>query len=290
MGADAVSQELAFARKAWQELEDLTTRPRQRQRAVQSWRFKYYAFKRRLEREVEQDTALAQVSAVQSQFEAVFDGAGELDTAPVVAQAQARLSQAVQDLTALLSENVVTEDSAREVALVARDVLGALQAREQEVAQVQARKSELEDAYRDALAQYQLEQERVSKSQDAELEYDDRLDELVSDRVQELVKASADRLASAGYRTLGLTLRLDGVAIVDENALYAFVEQAWRDPLWWREVQEALDELSVDPRDYDSEDDLYKALLSAIRSRGGEVEDELASIDEAVAELIVDNI
>lgn len=284
MGADAVTQELAYARRAWQELEELTTRPRQRQRAVQSWRFRYYAFKRKLTQELEQDTARAQVNAVQSQFDAIFDGAGELDTVPVVAQAQGRLSQAVQGLGALLSEGVVTEDNAREVALVARDVLGALQAREQEVAQVQARKSELEDAYSDALAQYQLEQDRVSKEQDAELEYDDRLDELVSDRVQEIVKASADRLVSAGYGTLGLTLRLDGVALVDENGLYKFVEQAWRDSLWWREVQEALDELGVDPRDYDSEDDLYKELLSAIRSKGGEVEDELVGIDEQAAE------
>lgn len=290
MGADAVSQELAYARRAWQELEDLTTRPRQRQRAVQSWRFRYYAFKRKLEREVEQDTARAQeaqarTAAVQTQVEGYLDGTRSLRARRDVEQAQAQLEDALGALHSAVSEGLIAEDSAQEVEQVAQQAQTQLDDRAQEIATRRERGRELDAAYHDAMAQYKAEQEKAQKGLDAQTEYDNKLESQVADRMTEIAGGVAKRLDSMGYGQLGLEVYSDEVD-VDENVLTSFLESAWVDPVWWRDVQAAVDDLGVDPRDYDSQEELVRDLLRALGARASELESELARAKDTLTKRV----
>lgn len=290
MGADAVTQELAYARKAWQELERLTTRPRQRQRAVQSWRFRYYAFKRRLKREVEQDTARdqeaqARVVAVQAQLESYLDGTRALRMPRDVEQAQAQLEDALGALRSAVSERLIAEDSAQVVEQVAQRAQAQLEDRAQEIADHRARGRELDRAYQDAMAQYKAEQEKVQRGLDAQAEYDTALESRVADGMVEVAGGVAKQLDSMGYDQLGLDVYTDEVD-TDENILYSFVESAWVDPTWWRDAQAAVDDLGIDPRDYDGSEELYRDLLRALRARASELESELARAKDKLTEKV----
>lgn len=290
MGADAVSQELAFARKAWQELEALTTRPRQRQRAVQSWRFKYYAFKRRLEREVEQDVARAQeaqarTATVQTQLKSILAGTRSLRAPRDVEQAQAQLEDALGALHGAVSEGMITEDSAAEVEQVAQQAQARLEERAQEIADRRARGRELDAAYHDAMARYKAEQAQAQKGLDAQAEYDTALESRVADGMVEVAGGVAKQLDSMGYDQLGLDVYTDEVD-TDENILYSFVESAWVDPTWWRDAQAAVDDLGIDPRDYDGSEELYRDLLRALRARASELESELARAKDKLTEKV----
>lgn len=290
MGAEAVSQELAYARKAWQELEELTTRPRQRQRAVQSWRFKYYAFKRKVEHEAEQDAARSQeaqarTATVQAQLEGYLDGTRSLRAPRDVEQAQAQLEDALGSLRSAVSEGVIAEDSAQAVEQVAQQAQARLEERAQEIADRRARGRELDRAYHDAMRQYQLEQERAQKALDDQAQYDNALESQVADGMVEVAGGVAERLDAMGYGQLGLDVYSDEVE-VDENTLYGFVESAWVDPVWWRDVQAAVDDLGVDPRDYDGSEELYRDLLKALRTKASGLEDELARAKDTLTERV----
>lgn len=280
MGSEAVSQELAYARRAWQELEELTTRPRQRQRAVQSWRFKYYAFKRKVGHEAEQDTARSQeaqarTATVQTQLEGYLDGTRSLRAPRDVEQAQAQLEDALGALHSAVSEGLITEDSAAEVEQVAQQAQARLEERAQEIAARRARGRELDAAYHDAMARYKAEQAQAQKDLDAQAEYDTALESRVADGMVEVAGGVAKQLDSMGYDQLGLDVYTDEVD-TDENILYSFVESAWVDPTWWRDAQAAVDDLGIDPRDYDGSEELYRDLLRALRARASELESELA--------------
>lgn len=290
MGSEAVSQELAYARKAWQELEDLTTRPRQRQRAVQSWRFKYYAFKRRLEHEAEQDTARSQeaqarTAAVQTRLESYLDGTRALRMPRDVEQAQVQLEGALGALQSAVSEGLITEDSAQEVEQVAQRAQEQLEDRAQEIAARRERGRELDAAYHDAVKQYQLEQEKAQRGLDDQAKYDTALESRVADRMVEIAGSIAKRLDAMGYGQLGLDVYTDEVD-ADENILYGFVESAWVDPDRWRDAQEAVEDLGVDWRDYDSQEELYRDLLKALGAKASGLEGELARTKDVLTERV----
>lgn len=290
MGADAVSQELAFARKAWQELEALTTRPRQRQRAVQSWRFRYYAFKRRLTQELEQDTARAQeaqarTATVQTQLKNYLAGTRSLRLPRDVQQAQAQLEDALGALHSAVSEGLIAEDSAQAVEQVAQRAQAQLEDRAQEIADHRARGRELDRAYQDAMAQYKAEQAQAQRALDAQAEYDTALESRVADGMVEVAGGVAKQLDSMGYDQLGLDVYTDEVD-TDENILHDFVESAWVDPVWWRDAQAAVDDLGIDPRDYDDQEELFRDLLRALRAKASGLEGELARAKDKLTEKV----